>query len=150
MATESEKRGFTGMEIFIVVVIMCIMSAVVVPQFSRASNQARLSQLMSDLQKVRAQLELYKIQHDNLLPGQAIEGGPVDTKQFIIDMSTTGSDGFGPYIEKFPKNVFNGLDTIYVSNDPENKPEILSKFGWMLNIKTGEFRACDCEMNMNY
>ncbi|MBN1126221.1 MAG: prepilin-type N-terminal cleavage/methylation domain-containing protein [Sedimentisphaerales bacterium] len=147
---ETEKRGFTLMEIFIVVIILCITSAVVVPQFSRASQQARLSEMLSDLQKVRSQLELYKIQHDDLLPGQAEQGGAVDAEQFVAGLTSKDEDGFGPYLKRIPRNVFNGLDTIQFVNDPEAEPCCQVNTGWWLNGATGEFRANDCTQNSLY
>jgi len=149
-AIETEKRGFTLMEIFIVVIILCITSAVVVPQFSRASQQARLSELLSDLQKVRSQLELYKIQHDDLLPGQSEQGGVVDAEQFVAGLTGQGADGFGPYLKRIPRNVFNGLDTIQFVNEHDARPCCQANTGWWLNAATGEFRANDCTQNGLY
>ncbi len=150
METEMKKRVFTGMEIFIVVVILGIMSAIVVPQFSKASQQARLSDLVSDLQIVRSQLELFKIQHDDLLPGQSVLGGDINPEQFISDLTSKGSDGLGPYLKKIPKNVFNGLETVAFVNQKSALATGKDCTGWWLNAATGEFYANDCKMNTNY
>jgi general secretion pathway protein G len=60
MRTRSIKRAFTLIEILIVVVILGILAAIVIPQFSEASDDAAESSVRSTLQTVRAQLELYK------------------------------------------------------------------------------------------
>ncbi len=146
---QNERQKFSIGEICIVVVILGIMSAVVVPQFSRASNQARLSELMGDLQTMRAQLELYKIQHNNRLPGQNVQAGPINPQRFIEDL-TTHKDGMGPYLKKIPKNVFNGMGTIMFVNNARAIPLPSSGTGWWLNSATGEFRANDSKMNINY
>ncbi len=65
-----EKRGFTLVEILIVVVILGILAAIVIPQFTEASTEAKTSSLCTDLQTVRSQIELYKVQHNDLLPGE--------------------------------------------------------------------------------
>ena len=148
--TESENRGFTLMEIFIVVIVLCITASVVVPQFSRASQQARLSELLSDLQHVRSQIELYRIQHDDRLPGQAEQSSPVDGVRFVQDLTQQGSDELGPYLKRIPRNTFNGLDTIAFVNDPEARPSCTTNTGWWFNAATGEFRANDCVMNSQY
>ncbi len=57
------KSGFTLVEILIVVVILGILAAIVIPQFTSASTEAKQSALVSNLQSVRSQIELYKIHH---------------------------------------------------------------------------------------
>jgi general secretion pathway protein G len=148
--TESENRGFTLMEIFIVVIVLCITASVVVPQFSRASQQARLSELLSDLQDVRSQIELYRIQHEDRLPGQAEKGGAVDPARFVQDLTQQGADGLGPYLKRIPRNTFNGLDTIAFVSEAEVRPDDRMNTGWWFNAATGEFRANDCAMNSQY
>ena len=64
------KSGFTLVEILIVVVILGILAAIVIPQFTEASTEAKESRLVSDLQTMRSQIELYKIQHNDELPGR--------------------------------------------------------------------------------
>ena len=62
------KRGFTLVEILIVVVILGILAAIVIPQFTEASTEAKVSRLASDLQTMRSQIELYKVQHSDTPP----------------------------------------------------------------------------------
>ncbi|MHC4292957.1 MAG: type IV pilin protein, partial [Planctomycetota bacterium] len=52
------KKGFTLVEILIVVVILGILAAIVIPQFTDASTEAKISSLRSDLQMMRSQIEL--------------------------------------------------------------------------------------------
>ena len=56
-------RGFTLVEILIVVIILGILAAIVIPQFTNASQNARESSLQSTLQTLRSQIQLYKLQH---------------------------------------------------------------------------------------
>ncbi len=105
------KSGFTLVEILIVVVILGILAAIVIPQFTSASTEAKESALVSDLQSVRSQIELYKIHHNDNLPGQDSSG------DFVTAMtSVTNQDGlvgtgltfrFGPYMREIPINPFN-------------------------------------------
>ncbi len=60
--------GFTLVEILIVVVILGILAAIVIPQFSQASTDAKTSSLASNLQTIRSQIALYKIQNDDVPP----------------------------------------------------------------------------------
>ena len=62
------RKGFTLVEILIVVVILGILAAIVIPQFTDASTQSKLSSCRTTLQSMRSQIELYKIQHNDDAP----------------------------------------------------------------------------------
>lgn len=106
------KSGFTLVEILIVVIILGILAAIVIPQFTEASNEARQSSLESNLQTLRSQCELYKVQHLDTYPWYD-ETGALDlagttgrltgTTDNLGD--TTGTD-FGPYMQSVPLNPF--------------------------------------------
>ena len=70
------RRGFTLVEILIVVIILGILAAIVIPQFTNASQNARESSLQSTLQTLRSQIQLYKLQHGDSLP--AADAGGCD------------------------------------------------------------------------
>jgi general secretion pathway protein G len=57
------QRGFTLIEILIVVVILGILAAIVIPQFTNASQDAQVSAVKSQLQTIRSQIELYRIKN---------------------------------------------------------------------------------------
>ena len=110
------KKGFTLVEILIVVVILGILAAIVIPQFTSASSEAKESALVSNIQAMRSQIELYKIHHNDNLPGTQ---GLVDFATAMT--STTDQAGvvgvgatfrFGPYMREVPVNPFNDLNTV--------------------------------------
>ena len=68
MSRKSIRKGFTLVEILIVVVILGILAAIVIPQFTNASESAKGSSLVSQLQTIRGQLELYQTQHNGSYP----------------------------------------------------------------------------------
>ena len=49
-------------------IILGILAAIVIPQFTNASQDARKNSLTSQLQTLRSQIELYKLQHLDELP----------------------------------------------------------------------------------
>ena len=69
MRRSSRKhRGFTLIEILIVVVILGILAAIVIPQFTNASQEATASSIRSQLQTLRGQIELFRVRNGGDLP----------------------------------------------------------------------------------
>lgn len=63
------EKGFTLVELLIVVIILAILAAIVVPQFASTTNDARDSAADSTLTGLRAAIDLYYQQHNNTYPG---------------------------------------------------------------------------------
>src|SRR5689334_20596629 len=99
-----KTRGFTLVEILIVVIILGILAAIVIPQFTNASNDARNSSVASTLQTLRGQIELYKIQHADNPPAVDSLASLLSTKTDTTGAATTATTGFGPYVQTFPTN----------------------------------------------
>src|SRR5260221_2459627 len=68
MSAKHNRRGFTLVEILIVVVILGILAAMVIPKFANASGEAKRNSLSSSLQALRGQIELYMLQHGDAAP----------------------------------------------------------------------------------
>ncbi len=145
------NAGFTLVEILIVVIILGILAAIVIPQFTEASNDARESALASDLQTVRSQLELYKVQHLERYPS-VNELNVLNTANFIARLTgRTDEDGkvnaaglFGPYLQKFPTNPFvssGAADVTFGVADPAPG----AGNGWYFNTGTGKLSANDTD-----
>ena len=64
------RRAFTLIEILIVVVILGILAAIVIPQFTDASEEAMEASVRTQLQTIRSQIELYNVQN----PATAYDG----------------------------------------------------------------------------
>ncbi len=133
------RSGFTLVEILIVVIILGILAAIVIPQFSDASTQARESSLRSDLQSMRSQIELYKVQHSDAFPG-------ADTGTTFIEAMTgttnaagakTGTD-FGPYVLAIPTNPLNNFATV---REESTSTAGAGTEGWVFNTTSGLFES---------
>ena len=111
----NKKTGFTLVEILIVVIILGILAAIVIPQFTNASTEARWSSTASLLQTLRSQIELYKLQHGDALP-DLIAGtdnnGNTGNWVVFTGPTTFGTNTYGPYMQQLPKNPMNGLSSI--------------------------------------
>ena len=116
----SNRKGFTLVEILIVVIILGILAAIVIPQFTSASEDARKSSLQSQLQTLRSQVELYKLQHRDSYPtsdGTAsgtwdwtrLTGKTEDTGLAAASGSTTA---VGPYLQQVPLNSLTNSSTV--------------------------------------
>jgi len=110
MTRIQSRKGFTLIEILIVVIILGILAAIVIPQFTNASQDARKNSLTSQLQTIRSQIELYKLQHNDKLPNVVHATGAnwnllTQKTTQLGAVSATGS--FGPYLQADPVNPLN-------------------------------------------
>jgi len=86
-------------------------------EITSAGADAKHSALLSDLQTVRSQIELYKVQHD-MCPGRVrnADGTFTDSSgETFVAQLTSPTDvngnvspegGYGPYLQNFPENPF--------------------------------------------
>ena len=115
-----QKSGFTLVEILIVVIILGILAAIVIPQFTNASQDARESALLSQLQTLRSQIELYKLQHKDALPNLVGASPacwvPLTTKTDSSGAASAAPKAFGPYMQSPPSNPINGLSNVVDGN----------------------------------
>jgi general secretion pathway protein G len=109
--------GFTLVEILIVVIILGILAAIVIPQFTNASNDARNNSVASTLQTLRSQIELFKIQHSDNAPLLGTAWAVMMNKSTTTEIGTAAGAGtnFGPYMQQAPVNPANGLTAIGVA-----------------------------------
>ncbi len=131
-----KRSAFTLVELLIVVIILGILAAIVVPQFTDAATDARLSSLTTNLATIRGQLELYKLQHGGNYPAIL-----TFTAQMTAGTDAAGAVGtdFGPYLQRVPNNPFTVGGT---GNDVTSTATGAAK-AWFYDAATGEFRAND-------
>ena len=70
----ASEKGFTLIELLIVVVILGILAAVVIPQLSGATGDAKVESLKTNLARMRTAIDLYKQDH-GVYPGAALATG---------------------------------------------------------------------------
>lgn len=148
-----KTKGFTLVEILLVVSILGILAAIVLPTFQDNVSQAKESAAKSNLAAMRTQIQLYEIQHNGVPPGYVNgAGAPIATMQLQLTGTTTlagqaspntvPSDPFlyGPYVKKIPENPFNGLSTIaYVAEATAFSAAVDgTSSGWLYKMETSE------------
>ena len=62
------RSGFTLVEILIVVVILGILAAIVIPQFTNATQDAQAGNLKAQIASIQRQVELYRAKNNNASP----------------------------------------------------------------------------------
>jgi general secretion pathway protein G len=149
-------RGFTLIEILIVVVILAIIATIVIPQFSNASMTARENMLKDELRYLRTQIIVYKAQHHDVAPGYP--NGDNTQAATEIDfanqmtrhtdekgnVSATASDvfKFGPYLGGMPQNPMNKLSAVQIIGDTEAWPTPDGNtYGWFYRPYSGDIIA---------
>jgi general secretion pathway protein G len=149
--------AFTIIEILIVIVILGILAAFVVPQFSNASQVARENSLKDDLRYLRTQILVFKAQHRDAPPGypggntNAVPTEPDFVAQMTkasndrcqVNPATTSAFPLGPYIQKVPINPINGQTAILVIRNGLPMPTTYqgATYGWIYKPETQEILA---------
>lgn len=104
------RRGFTLVELLVVVLILAILAAMIVPRIISRTSQAKTSKATADLVNLRKMLDIYRID---------VGDYPDDLEALRTEPS--GATGWkGPYLNKpLPVDPW-GNDYVYERQDSEN------------------------------
>lgn len=141
--THKNKQGFTLVEVLIVVVIMAILAATIVPQFSNATGDAKLNTAKFNLNTLRGQVEMYKSQHGGLMPSSTLA-------ELLTTTNAAGAVGtgtgytYGPYISAIPQNPLANSATVALSPNLGATPTTtVAGAGWLYDTQTGKIWCND-------
>jgi len=128
-------QAFTLVEILIVVIILGILAAIVIPRFANASKDAKRAALASQLNSIRAQIQLYTIEHGDQRPGNLNGNNWTD----LINPSVYNGTNRGPYLPYVPINPLNGYTNVAVIvADPSwGDPVVGANIGFVYNSTSG-------------
>ncbi len=148
MAT-NRRDAFTLIEVLIVVIIMAVLAATIIPQFSSSTNDAKESSLKFNLHTIRSQIEMYKVHHSGKVPTLDNFQDQM-TKPTDINGNTSGSNlDYGPYFQgQVPANPFNNfnlLKTTTATTEAAAKAAVGGDYGWLYNETTGDFYPNNAE-----
>lgn len=131
-----KHTAFTLVEVLIVVIVLGILAAIVVPQFSEATTDAKVSALTTNLQTIRSQVQLYKMQHNDTYPTYATFANQMTQYTDVSGTAQATKDAthnLGPYLLSIPNNPFTATNTL--SNDDN------ATSAWYYNQTSGEFKS---------
>jgi general secretion pathway protein G len=102
-------HGFTLIELLIVIVILGVLAAIAMPQFSSASREARANSRATIARTISSQVQMYKLQHGDVLPDLAAASAGGNHFAPLNSITTHEGKNFGPYTSTVPVNpVTNG------------------------------------------
>lgn len=164
-------KGFTLVELLIVVIILAILAAIVVPQFSATTSDAKEAALDSNLAAMRSAIDLYYQQHGGTYPSaiaatggsSACSGsagtGAIDTAQAFISQLSLYTDAagntcdqkdadypYGPYLKKseLPPNPMTNSNALLVTKTGDlSLAGATTPAGWKFDNQSGRFIAND-------
>lgn len=166
MTKLKNRKGFTLIEILIVIIVLGILAMIIVPQITVSTDDAKISTVQSDLSAIRSAIEIYYAQHGNKYPGMTNSADGADNDVVATAQTSmvaqltqyTNSSGkvqttkdttfkFGPYIKggALPDNPFNDLATVVCDNtkDITLSRTATTAAGWKFHFNTGVFYADD-------
>lgn len=131
------RKAFTLVEILIVVVILGILAAIVIPQFTSASEEAQSSSAASQLSTVRNQIELFRVRNNSTAPALAdlFTGDAADplTEPATGWTSIVNAD----YLRVAPVNPRTGTSTLAAGTEAPTAAVAAGDDGWIYDEATG-------------
>ena len=118
------SRGFTLIEIMVVVVILAVLGALVVPKILENVDKARVTRAKSDIQAIETALDLYRL--DNFKYPTTEQGLAALVKQ-PVDPSITNYRS-GGYLKSVPVDPWNNI-YLYVSPGTDGRDYDIVSYG---------------------
>ena len=142
-ASTRRARGFSAIEVTIVIAILGLLAAVAIPQLATRNRQDRTATLVSRLGVVRTAINRYWAQHDDF-PGPGTDDF---RRQLVGQTCRSGACGtgvafaLGPYVQNsdLPENPITATNGLIITEAMPETPSGTS--AWIYCRLTGEFRA---------
>ena len=117
----NKERGFTLIEVMVVVVILGILAAILVPKVMDRPDQARKTKARQDIRALEAALNLYKL--DNFVYPTTDQG----LEALVEQPSSPEPPNWkaGGYVDRLPKDPWN-QDYLFLSPGEHGSIDIFS------------------------
>jgi general secretion pathway protein G len=120
----NRSRGFTLIEIMVVVVILAVLGALVVPRVLENVDKARVARAQSDIRAIETALDLYRL--DNYKYPTTDQGLEALVKKPPDPSLTNYREG--GYLKAVPKDPW-GNPYHYESPGPNGEPYLIISYG---------------------
>ena len=111
---KQHERGFTLLEIMVVLVIIGVLAAMVAPRFIERADEAKVDATRAQIKNIEQAMKLYRLQH----------GSYPSSSAGIQALATAGKNG-KRYLDSVPKDAW-GNNFIYLSPGVHGDFDILS------------------------
>jgi general secretion pathway protein G len=110
----SRRKGFTLVELLVVIVVLAVLAAIVLPKFMDSSTRSKESSLKTDLKLMRNAVSLFQAdigKYPNSLADLAeTDKAAVKGNDGAV---VSGTDWHGPYLETVPTDPVGGAAFTY-------------------------------------
>ena len=145
----SRRRGFSLIELVIVVVIIGIIAAIAIPRMSRGTAAAGDSALAGNLTVLRNAIELYTTEHGGVLPAGTATQVTDKLTKYTDDAGATSDTKdtthvYGPYLRKIPPVTVGTLKSNTTVNSKfviGTTVETTPTGGWLYDTATGNLKV---------
>lgn len=137
---DKNKKGFTMIELMIVIVIIAILAAVLFPNFMRTREASKLTACKSNLKNMSTAIEIYANDFNGLYPGFSNQGGATT----IENLGDPTSPNAHPLISKYINKIMvcpkaRSTDYRYIITNPSKYwiycPAVSINYGANVNSK---------------
>ena len=165
LRSSRNQDGFTLVELLIVVIILAILAAIIVPQFSAATDDANQAAYDTNIANIRSAIDLYRQQHNDYPgaatstgacpAGMANQAGAADSEAAFLaqlrfytnsaGVACNGTDAtfrYGPYLkDDLPVNPLGdpAINTVAIVTAGLLGMTSGGSEGWRFDTVTGEF-----------
>ncbi|MEN0019559.1 MAG: type II secretion system protein [Planctomycetota bacterium] len=130
------RRAFTLVEVIAIVVLLGIVAAIAMPRMSSAQQDADLGWTLSELERVRRAVAVYRAMNEGELP------------TIVAGDSTWGQlSGEADYLMNAPENRWVGSKGARVVLRSSPDVAYQSEYGWIYDEQTGEVWAGGFDLN---
>jgi general secretion pathway protein G len=125
------RRGFTLIELMVVVLIIAVLAALVVPKLAAQQDEAKVKATKSQIGRVASILQQFRLDTDRFPSTEEGIGA-------LISAPADATGWKGPYLDKIPLDAYE-QEMVYVSPGPTGEDSfLLSSYGKDKAADTGD------------